>query len=282
MSLPASQRVNVYVNPPEGVARHTFRNVVSAAHMAFQLHNQDWKNREKNGTKTLPDVQEIARYCSHTPKTVSKVVATNEFAMAMRSKGITWTARDGLTPEQVYCIGIMTNPSDKRDMNGKLKAAGVTYQVYRGWLKQPTFRRAVHKIGEEMLDDHIADVNTALLNKAVGGDVRAIELYNQITGRFDPSKQQTQDLGNLVNILLETIFRYVTDVNVLKRITDDFDKAMDGRAVEAELVIEGNVIEELPDRNEVLAKEEKDAVDSLFEDSDNAIPVGFFDFHDEG
>lgn len=282
MSLPASKRINVYQNPPDGTSRQMFRNVVAAAHMAYQLHNQDWKNRERNGTKTLPDVKEIARHCYHTERSVSKVVATEEFRMAMREKGIYWTARDGLTPEQIYAIGILTNPSDKRDMNGKLKAAGINYQIYRGWLKQPSFRVAIRQIGEEMLDDHIQDVNTALVNRAVGGDIRAIELYNQITGRFDPAKQQAQDLGNLVNTLMEIIFRSVTDIAVLKKITNDFEKALDGGKIEPELIVDAEVID---DRRSVDTPAISAAVDEPVDlnttELDDSIPAGFFDYYDE-
>lgn len=290
-----SKRINVYQTPPDGVARSTFRNVVAAAHMAYQLHNQNWKNRESDGKKTLPDVQEIAKHCYHTDKTVSRVVATEEFRMAMREKGIYWTARDGLTPEQIYAIGIMTNPADKRDMNGKLKAAGINYQIYRGWLKQPTFRNAVRRVGEDMLDDHIQDVHTALVNKAVGGDNKAIELYYQITGRFDPAKQQSQDLGALVNGLLEIIFRSVTDITVLKKITEDFERMMDGGELKPELIVDAEVIEPARGANDIgangsslpeLAAAEMPPVGDNANDGpvgnefDDSIPEGFFDFFD--
>lgn len=265
-------KITVYQNPPDGTSRQTFRGVVAAAHMAFQLHNQDYKNRE-GGRKTLPDVKKIAELSQHTERTVSKVIATEEFRMAMREKGIYWTARDGLTPEQIYCIGIMTNPSDRRDMAGKLKAAGVSYHVYRGWLKMPAFRTAVQQIGEDMLNDHIQDVNTSLLNKAVGGDVRAIELYHQITGRFDPRKQQAQDLHMLVQMLLETIFKYVTDTKVLSKITEDFDRAMAGEHIKPDLVLEP-IVEEV-EYAEVV--EDSAPVEKQNED----IPAGFFDFFEE-
>ena len=287
MKLPSA--IITKIEPPAGVGKRTFENVVSAAVMAYQLHNRNPKNRGKAGTRTLPSIEDIAEYC-HTPKnTINKVVASDAFLYAMRGRGIYWSAADALSPEQVYCIGIMTDPSSKLDMAGKLKRAGISMHTYRMWLKQPLFARAIKQIGEDMLNEHVADINTAVVRSAVDGNMKAVEIYNQMTGRYDPGKQQVTDLQMMVGQLLDIIFRYVTDTNTLAKINNDFSKVMTGEIVEAELVVDDGTTEypagasgavPLPMDNEQDAPSVAD--DSSVAEEDEDIPPGFFDYQVEG
>lgn len=287
-------KINALVNtdPPPGVGKQTFSNVVAAATMAYQLHNRDPKNRKADGTKTLPSVQDVARYANHSANQVQKVLASNEFLLAMRERGVYWDARDALAPEQVYALGILTNPADKRDMAGKLKAAGISYQTYRMWLRQPLFARAIRQVGEDMLGDHIADVNTAVVRSAVDGNMKAVEIFNQMTGRFDPNQQQVADLQRMVNLLLETIFRYVTDVGTLRKINEDFEKIMSGKTPEASLgeIEDAIIVEETdehpghsPAGNSGLLDRSAGSVpvDAAPVDDNDDIPPGFFDYQEE-
>lgn len=238
------------VSVPAGTTRPTFRKVVAGAVMAYQMHRQTGKG------KTLPTIDEICRISGVTKSAVSRVCATNEFRLAMKERGIDWSPRDGLTPEQTYCIGILTNPADKSDMERKLKKAGIDYQVYRNWLKQPIFAAAVRQIGEDMLKEHIADVHTTLTREAVGGNMRAIELYYQISGRFDPAREQTQDLNRLVTLLLEVLFRNITDVKVLERINEEFTMVLGGETPVASLP-EGAIIDAEVEEDGTTAKKQE-------------------------
>ena len=274
-----NENVVVRTEPPAGVGKQTFRNVVAGALMAYQLHNRDPKNRTPTGGKTLPTVDDISRFCRTPKHVINKCVASDNFIVAMRERGIYWDARDGLSPEQIYCIGIMTDPSSKQDMAGKLRKAGITMSTYRMWLKQPLFARAIRQIGEDMLGEHIADVNTAVVRSAVDGNMKAVEIFNQMTGRHDPAQQQIGNLQNLVGQLLEIIFRYVTDVGTLQKITTDFEKTMSGEIVEAELVVDDESTSSVSsDRGDTLSI---DAPSAETSEIDNEIPPGFFDFQDE-
>lgn len=232
------------VKVPPGTSKQTFRKVVAGAQMAYMMHKQAGKG------KTLPTVEEISRLSGVTNSAVNRVLATEEFRMAMRERGIYWTVRDSLAPEQAYAIGILTNPADKRDMEKKLAAAGITYAIYRNWLRQPLFAAAIKQVGEDLLRDHISDVHTALTSKAVGGDIRAMELYYQISGRFDPAREQQHDINRLVTLLLEVLFRNVTDMKVLERINNEFNMVLSGETPVPSLpeaaIVESEV-EEAPD-----------------------------------
>lgn len=278
-----NENIVVRTEPPAGVGKQTFRNVVAAALMAYQLHNRDPKNRTPTGGKTLPTVDDIARFCRTPKNIINKCVASDNFLVAMRERGIYWDARDGLSPEQIYCIGIMTDPSSKQDMAGKLRKAGITMSTYRMWLKQPLFARAIRQIGEDMLGEHIADVNTAVVRSAVDGNMKAVEIFNQMTGRHDPAQQQIGNLQALIGQLLEIIFRYVPDVKTLQLINQDFEKVMSGEIVEAELVVEDDEIDASAssissDRGNVTSN---DSAVSEVSEVNEGIPPGFFDFQED-
>ena len=273
-----NETVIVKTDPPPGVGKQTFRNVVSAALMAYQLHNRDPKNRTKTGGKTLPTVDDISVFCRTPKNVINKCVASDNFIYAMRERGIYWDARDGLSPEQIYCIGIMTDPSSKQDMAGKLRKAGITMATYRVWLKQPLFARAIRQIGEDMLGEHIADVNTAVVRSAVDGNMKAVEIFNQMTGRHDPAQQQIGNLQNLVGQLLEIIFRHVTDTKTLQHITTDFEKTMSGEIVEAELIVDAGATENISDDRDSATPTALPS--STVHEVDSELPPGFFDFQE--
>lgn len=276
----------VFQRPPVGTTKQTFSKIVAGATMAYQLHNRDPKNKD-GYRKTLPPVERIVQFSGVTAATVGKVISTQEFLYAMRERGIFWDARTNLTPEQVYTIGIMTDPSSKRDMAGKLKQAGITMQTYRMWLKQPQFAMAIQQIGEDMLGEHIADVNTAVVRNAIDGNMKAVEIYHQMTGRFNQENQEIKDLQRLTSLLLETIFRYITDTATLSRITQDFEKIMQGKAPAAELLVDGQIVNEYQAISPAPMVYNSGDTNDLGDNSDSTeglvdeIPDGFFDFADE-
>jgi hypothetical protein len=145
----------------------------------------------------------------------------------MRQRGYDFD-RGTLSPEQFFAVGIITNASDRRPLNAKLKSAGITYAQYRAWLKQPHFRDYIGKVGEDLLGEHVADVHTRLTERATSGDIQAIKLYYELTGRHDPNRQQMIDLQYIIGLLLEVITRYVPDVNTLAKINRDIEKVMAG------------------------------------------------------
>lgn len=219
----ASNRGLVLPNtPPQGVGEQSFKNVVAAAHTAYLARpNKD----------VLPSVDDIKNYCQHTKTTINKVIVSDEFKITMARRGVNWYQNSrAISPEQAFAISIVTNPTDRRDMRSKLKSAGISYAQYRAWLKQPVFSAAIKQIGEDMLGDHVHDVHTSLLNKAMDGkDINAIKLYYEITGRHDPAKQQMVDLERIIGLLLEVITRYVTDPVILTRISGDVEAIMAGK-----------------------------------------------------
>lgn len=225
------------ISTPKGVSDATFRNVIAASSAAYSIKRR------------VPTIAEIAAHCSHTEKTISKVLVTPEFKELMRVRGFPFERGVTLTPEQIFAVNVITNPTNKKDLGAKLKQAGITYAIYRAWLKQPHFAEYVTKISEQMLGEHVQDVHTKVVEKAAGGDIQAMRLYYELTGRHDPQKQQMVDLQGVIGLLLEVITRYVTDTTALSKITQDIELILAGgtpRALEQfdmTRIIDGEVVE---------------------------------------
>lgn len=201
-----------------------FRRVVAAAFTAYSV------------SRVIPDIRAIAKYMGTKPSAakISKVVATEEYKQAMFARGINVRKNKGILPEQSYALEIITDPSRKnQDLGKKLASAGVSYTQWRSWLKDPLFSKAFNTITENMLSEHQGDVHVALVNRAISGDMRAIEYFNQVTGRFDPNRTQVLNLQSIISGLLEIITREVTDQPTLIRLSDGIDRLLNKENVPA-------------------------------------------------
>lgn len=226
---PVGNRHYVGLKIPKGTSERVFRNVISAAYTA-------WVGSQ--GTK-LPSVEDMHKYYPEvTKRKIATVIATDEFIEAIRDRGLPWTKgdfRSGLSPVQQFAISIITNPTDKRGLKAKLATAGVTYTQYRAWLKDPLFSRYMNGITEGMLTEHVGDLHTALMNKALAGDLNAIKYVYELNGRFDPASRQMADVAVLVERIIEIVVRNVTDPVVLGRIQTEMSNVIRSNTIKGEI-----------------------------------------------
>lgn len=223
LGLPSTNRDNgkqpVKFEVPKGVSENTFRHICSAAYTAYI------------GCRGLPSVDDIYSYSDKrvTKAKIAAVILTDEFYADMKQRGVPWRPDEynGLSATQQYAIQILTNPvHERKTLQSKLRLAGVTYGQYRAWLKQPTFSKYLNQLTEGMLTDHVGDLHTKLMQKALDGDLNAIKYVHELSGRHDPNRQQVEDLGRVVNMLIEIITEEVKDQQTLTRIANKMQIAM--------------------------------------------------------
>lgn len=211
----------VLVNVPKGISKEAFLDAINATTAAWNyLHKK-------------PSINDIRIYTgpmSAGKNVLEKIVATEEFAIAMSARGYTWTDTSHITPQQVWAVSIITNPTNRRPLREKLSQAGITYHTYRAWLNQPAFAKYIKEIGERLLNDHVQDVHTRVVERATNGDIAAMRLYYDLTGRTDSNTNKAvQDLSATVRLLLEVITRNVTDTTTLDKIQKEIAAVTDGR-----------------------------------------------------
>lgn len=212
------RKILMLVNVPSICSKEQFIDVMNGATAAYNyLHRK-------------PTVQEVYRYAETNPKIIAKIYETEEFRIAMRSRGYDFTDTTKLSPQQVWAVSVITNPTNRRPLKDKLAQAGITYHTYRAWLNQPVFAAYIKEIGERLLNDHVQDVHTRVVERAANGDIAAMRLYYDLTGRTDSNTNKAvQDLSATVRLLLEVITRNVTDTVTLDKIQKEIAAVTDGR-----------------------------------------------------
>lgn len=256
---------NGLLTPPKGVSEKTYRSVVAAATSAYAIYRR------------VPTMAEIKEFTTCQEKRIMLVLQSPEFKQLMGLRGMPFDSEVRLTAEQYYAIQILTNPTDRRPMDRKLKSAGITYHTYRAWLKQPLFRDYIAKISEDMLGEHVADVHTKVVEKAAGGDVQFARLFYELNGRHDPGKQQMLDVQALIGLLIEVFSRHVRDVGILHKVTADIEKVLNGenpngiRSFDMDSIVQSEVVES-----------PIEAIKAIAEKHDVGTPIGnFLESYDE-
>lgn len=205
-------RYRVDFGTPEGFTDRQFREIVGAAYTAYTSDG------------VLPSVDRIKELCALTTITKKKIglaLDTEQFKNCMLSRGVPWKDGNGLTGQQMYCLQILTDPTDRRDLGRKLKAVGVTHVQYRAWLRQPHFSNYLSRMSGSVLEENIPAMTTVLANKALGGDLNAIKYAFEISGHHDPERQQVVQLQQVMQQLIEIISRNVKDPETLTRISNE-------------------------------------------------------------
>lgn len=230
---PTQKVIQKYVPAPKGVGNDTFRDVVNGAYNAYC------------DTGVAPSVDEVVKWSGRSKYIVSKVMGTDAFKIAMRERGVAFVDKFGLSAEQSYLISLLTNPTDKRTLSAKLKAAGVPYNRYRAWLKDPFFKNYLNSLSERMLSDHQGDVLTQLTAKATSGDMRAIQFFLEVTGRHDPRRMAEVNVQSVLMQIVEVITKHVRNPETLRAIATEMQmRGLTGGAAPVGSVVQGTALTE--------------------------------------
>ncbi|WP_083821086.1 phBC6A51 family helix-turn-helix protein [Acetonema longum] len=96
-----------------------------------------------------------------------------------------WTPR----PELVRVTEMLLNPDDRRSKAEKIKAAGLTEQVFYRWMKDERFVNYLNKQIDKYTNSEINEVWKALVRKCKIGDTSAIKLFFELKGLYKDQKQ---------------------------------------------------------------------------------------------
>lgn len=136
-----------------------------------------------------------------------------------------------LTPIQLLVANSLLDLTDTRSNKKKLQDLGIATLTYNAWLKDPVFRDYLSKRANQMIGDNVHEVDLALLDKIRAGDLKAIEYYNEMTGRFVRAKAgQNVDVMGLITRIIEIIDEEVDDPAVLERLATRIKGAISARS----------------------------------------------------
>jgi hypothetical protein len=177
---------------------------------------------------------------------VAKVMSSAAFTQTCEARGIPLKDKHlGITSAQVYATAIILNPADKRSLEAKYKSAGITAAIYQNWMRQPQFAAYVNQLAEDVLSMSSGEVNTMLVNRATSGDTTAMRMFYELRGQLgNNSDKSTQDLQQIISMLLEVITRHLASTPLLlQAISADITKIINGDHVDTSLpILEGTVV----------------------------------------
>lgn len=198
------------VPTPSGFTDLAFRNAVAAADGAYRTSGM------------RPSVDECYLFW---PKISKKVYAqfflTDEFKQALQYRGVEWGENPGLSQEQGFALLKLLDPSDRRSTSTKLKELGIPFAKYEAWTKQPLFMATYKKRSEAMFEASAPVAITALLGEVEDRNMRAIELYLAMSGRWNPAERQVEDARAVVMKFIESLTRHETNPEIRKAIMAD-------------------------------------------------------------
>ena len=128
-----------------------------------------------------------------------------------------------LTEEQLTVANVLLDITDTRSAKKKLQDLGISTAKYQSFLKDPTYQDYVRTRAENMLGDNQHEAHIALIDRVRSGDMSAIKYFNEITGRYVPSRGESNINVSLILMqMLEIIQRHVRDLGTQELIAQEF------------------------------------------------------------
>lgn len=200
---------------PEGFDPVVFRDILAAVNIAYTRLGY------------MPSIDEVYALWKNIPKkTYSKAWSTDEFAEALEIRGITASRDSGISPLQAMAIQLLSDPTDRRTLNTKLRQLGVSMPQYQNWMRQPLFAQTLTQRSEQNLGDAVHVAMNKLIGNADAGDQRAIEKVLEISGRYNPQQQEVNNARQVVLVLVEAVLKHVSSKDEKNAILAEVEAVM--------------------------------------------------------
>lgn len=193
------------------------------------------------GLKGTYEPKEIQKEYGYTEEEFRALIETSSVFAALVERGVPRRLIEGineigeqtpvgkqakLTPIQLIVANTMLDLADTRSTKKKLQDLGQNTATYQMWLRDPNFSDYLKQRAEALLGDISHEAHLALVDKVMAGDLKAIEYYNAMTGRFvrETSSNQgtssSHDLQAMIIRIIEIIVDEVDDPQTALRISD--------------------------------------------------------------
>lgn len=186
---------------------------------------------------------------------------------ALTERGVSFNAineelpewrRGTLTPIQLIVANVMLDLTDTRNDRKKLQDLNIHGHTWNAWLRQPEFRNYLQARAESLFNASHHEAYLSLVDKVRSGDINAIKLYWEFTGKFtskaDGGAGLTADSARqLIQSIIEIIIEEVDDPEVGAKIAERLKGLMVARQTADSLISAPTVTqvtqpEVMPDR----------------------------------
>lgn len=178
-------------------------------------------------TGYLPSMEICIERVGCSKQFYAKCFKADHFKQALLARGVSPSAVAGtdgkgiITPQQMMVVNTLLDKNDTRSDKKKLADLNVPSQTYQGWLKDPAFHTYVSARCEALFPGMVNEAHRALYDVVARGDISAIKLVYEMTGRYTDKKASDVNIDFLLMKILETIQKHVTEPATLQAIADD-------------------------------------------------------------
>lgn len=148
-----------------------------------------------------------------------------------------------LEPMQLVVANAMLDLVDTRSQKKKLQDLGISTAKFNIWIKDPKFQAYLKKRAEDMLGENQHEAHLSLLDKVRMGDIKALELYYEMTGQYtrasasgNGGSNQVIEFNNLLVKILEIINDEVDDADTAMKIAERFKSLIGAKAMADQLM----------------------------------------------
>jgi len=162
-------------------------------------------------------------------KTWAQLLASPLIQEGLEERGIPVVTLGGLTPEQMAAAAIYLDTTHQMTHAQRLRAAGVTAQKWRSWMRQPLFAQYIGRNSEDILQDAVPMFRQRLVEQADKGEKWAIELGLEITGVHD-RRNHGVDLNQVLMLVFASLDDAGVDQELMKQIAEKLRSRLGGAA----------------------------------------------------
>lgn len=245
-TAPTNEHTKENADKSKGLTRAQ-SEFVTLIDMEWQLGHTDYETIREEYGYDQSEWESLAN--DPAVLTALKERGINPKAIAPESELAKEAGRSKLTPLQLICANTMLNLADTRTTRKKLQDMSISPYMYDSWLKDPEFRGYLQARAEGILGDVSHEVMLSLVDSAVGGNIKAIEYYHEITGRYvrqstaNQGQGSTHDLQQTIIRIIEIIVEEVDDPNVAARISDRLRGLVMGQQVAGVLSVADEIVQ---------------------------------------
>lgn len=161
-----------------------------------------------------------------------------------------------LTPIQLIVANTMLDLADTRSTKKKLQDLGCTTATYQMWLRDENFSAYLRERAEALVGDVQHEAMLSLVDRVQSGDIKAIQYYHEITGRFVPQSANngvgsSHDMQGMIVRIIEIIIDEVDDPQTALRISDRLKGLVTGAQIAGILPVEQVSVPEIAKAREL-------------------------------
>lgn len=188
----------------------------------------------------VPTNEAIAEAINVRVETIRTYWEHEEFRIAAAARGIDSNNvlavnPRALTMEQLLVANLLLNVHDRRSMREKLKdgaisSLNISPQKVAAWMRQPAFQDHLRKRALETFKGAEPLAYRELVRAIESGDMKAVQLYFEMTGIYNPRLQVDVNINVVISRVVEIIQRHVQDPVILAAIAEDVEALEIGSA----------------------------------------------------